>query len=614
MCGFLAIYNKDSLSENIEHIKPLLAHRGPDKQSEYRDLNKKVDLYFFRLSIIDLETGGQPIISKNQEVVAVFNGEIYNYLELREELMADGYEFITQGDAEVITPLYEKYGDKFVSKLEGMFTISLWDSEKEELHIYRDRFGIKQLYYTETENKLYFSSEVKPLLALPGVSRSVSEQGVFEYLSFGYTLGEISFFKDIKKVPQATHLIVKNGKIVKEERYWDFSQELKLSSKDELLNSLDESIKLHLRSDVKVGAFLSGGLDSGMLVARASKQYSGLSTYTLKFSEAVVDESVVAEEIAKKYKTKHKTFTAKYDDLLAELPKAVWACDEPLADSGILANFLISSLAAKDNCKVVISGAGGDELFGGYSYHVRSEFEKKFKGFEWACRLMGNLLPGSMGRKWYRTGSYDSDPGSHYLLHTKVFHEPEKLSTNFDQFSDSNKSKWLKKFRGEHQTARLYADLHTYIPDNLMVHFDRATMTRSIEGRVPFLHHPLVERALNVPSAQRNPNGSRKQLLKDIARDHLPESVFNLPKIGFNSPVSAWMNGPVGQDMLRVIRSDSFINRDFWKGGEIKKIVHSNLPFHQVWSLFQLEMFCRVHIDNESNVSQSNLSYEEFVR
>lgn len=598
MCGYLAVLNKDLKKNSLDSLKYPMTHRGPDHIGHYSDSKNRLDIIFYRLSIIDLNGSNQPVYNQDRSVVVVFNGEIYNYKELQKYIINNEINLKSDGDAEVIAHLYDLIGPDFVDKIQGMFSIFIWDENKGVAFVYRDRFGIKPLYYAETKDKIIFCSEIKPILCFPNIGREISSVGLSQYLSYGYTLSPNTIFKEIKKLPSASYLTIANGKF-HEKSYFDIQPtDTEDLSEELILSLLDDSIKLHLQADVKLGIFLSGGLDSGVLAARASTFTPHLSSYTVRFKESAIDESWIAEDIAKKYHIQHKTLDASFNDLLRPLPHILWHCDEPLADSGILPNYLVSKFAKQDGCKVVLCGTGGDEIFAGYNYYLRSPLEKKVKNVELLMRVLGKVIGGNTGMKLARSGSFESHPSFHYLGHTKIFHDFKKLSGKL--VPCHKKGDWIKNFKGDNQTARLYADLNTYIPENLMFLLDRMTMAWSLEGRVPYLHHPLVERLLKIPADKRTPIGVRKGLLRSIAKNLLPESAFTLPKIGFNSPVSEWMKGDTGVKINKVLGSSSFIKRPYWDKSKVKNILKGSLNFHQKWTLFQLEMFYRVHVDNMS--------------
>lgn len=600
MCGFIGIVRKNSsaLRRADDSFRGLLNKRGPDDFKIFHSPCGRVDFYFYRLSIIDLEMSSQPVSSATGKTTAVFNGEIYNYLELRQHLESKGVKFKSTGDSEVIPNLYELYGENFVQKLRGMFTIMLYDGDK--VVIYRDRLGIKPLYYHETESEIIFASEVKPLLKLMNdKKKEISKESLEDYLNYGYVLSPHNIFKNIKTVAPAEKLAIKNGKI-HTEQYWKISNIRPNFLKQEdaikiVEQKIDEVVKLHLQADVPVGIFLSGGFDSGIIAARASTMTSSLKAYTLRFVDKKIDESKIAADIAKKYHLTHEIYDVTSDDLLNELAASIWQSEAPLADSGMMANLFISRKVRAEGIKVALCGAGGDEIFAGYTYHVRDTLEKKITRLRRLVHAGSSLFPGELSGKLKRAASFDLDPVFHYIGKTRVFN-------NFDRYKwdEDLKVKYFKEFQHDPSTARLTADLQSYVPDNLMLLIDRATMAYSVEGRVPFLDHEIVELMISLPSEVRTLNGDRKGMLKEIGKKILPSSMYSLPKMGFNSPVNEWMNGKLGELVSFALSPQRIKNREYFEILEERKINLAALNFHQKWTLLQLELFYRMFLDKNS--------------
>jgi len=595
----------------MEALLELIRHRGPDDTGHYSDASGRVHLGFVRLAIIDLQAGNQPVCNEDGDVVGILNGEIYNYLELRQSLIERGHRLRSQGDAETIVHLYEEYGTDFLSHLEGMFSLALWDNRRRQLILARDHFGIKPLYYTAGSAPFAFATELKPLLRMKGVGKEVDHAALVQYLSYGYVLNPATIFTDIRKVrPGNFLLLTEDG--VSEHCYWDVSAPRQVAEEGAeleaaLLERIDRSVRLHLRSDVPVGAFLSGGIDSGLLVARAAAHHPKLKTYTLSFEGNSFDEAPLAALVAQRYDTDHTTFTVSPDTLLDHLADMVWSCDEPLADSGLLPNFLINKLAAAQGVKVVLNGAGGDELFGGYSYYFPTPLERRLLAFPRSLALAAgaaSLFHREAGRKLQRCSSYPQDPFSHYLGHVTVWtHHDVSQLLNRPLPSDSARRHWCERFSGDSLNARLYSDIKTYLTDDLMLLLDRTTMAHSIEGRVPFLNHPLAEFAMGIAAGQKAPGDVRKHLLKETARPFLPAQLFDQPKMGFCSPIAKWMSGPLGELAEKMLKSDRCTRRPFWNREGMLKFAsdpRARLRFsHRYYTLFMLEVFFRVHCDNE---------------
>lgn len=587
MCGYIAICGDDVSNVILEKYDSTLIHRGPDDQRGYISQSRRCAMRFFRLSIIDLETGAQPVTNLDGSIVSMFNGEIYNYMELRQELIQDGIEFKSKGDSEVIPFLFEKYGKNFVSKLRGMFSIVLWDERDESLWVFRDRFGIKPLYWSRHNGNYIFSSEAKPILKMRA-NRELSPDAVIDFLSFGYVIGEKTIFEGVFKLPPAHLACIKKSEI-SIERYWKIntSENIK-TSKEQVLKEFDETIALHLRSDVKCGAFLSGGYDSGLIVARASTQLKRLGTYTLDFCESNHREAHLAEMVAKKYDTDHHTYKVSHNELLGILPEVFWFSDEPIADSGILSSYYVTKMAKNDGCKVVLAGVGGDELFAGYEYHVPTKREIKSRLLHPIIRFIGKFCKGEFGVKLFREAAYFTHPERHLTYKTAIFPNLQRVSCSKKVMFNGLDCGPIKK--------RLCVDLNTYVPDNLMVLLDRSTMALSVEGRVPFLDHVFAEKVLSVPEDILVPNLERKGFMKSMLQGILPSEAFSMPKKGFNSPVKSWMSGPVGDDIMTVMRSSRFKQRSIYQP-LFEKYKVEDMNYHQLWTLFSFEVFCRIHVD-----------------
>jgi asparagine synthase (glutamine-hydrolysing) len=617
MCGFVGIYDRGTAPDR--HLGPLidlLRHRGPDDEGFYRSPDGRVHLAFRRLAIIDLETGEQPVRNEDGSVVLILNGEIYNYVELTAELRAKGHRFRSHGDAEVIVHLYEEHGDDLLKHLEGMFAFILWDERRQRMLIGRDHAGIKPVYYAVTSEEIAFASEIKPLLRLKSVSRDIDPAALSQYLSFGFALAPQTIFRDIKKLPAGHKLVIESG-ATSESEFWDIREPRPVGGSFDdvrqlVLAGLDDAVRLHLRSDVSVGAFLSGGIDSGLIVSRAAHLHPRLKTYTLRFEGGEQDESALAASVAERYATDHTTFTVQRDSMQDLIPRIVWACDEPLGDSGLLPNYVISELARRDGVKVVLNGAGGDELFAGYTYFFRSAVEQRLSRLHISPRLMANLtgfFDRDVSRKFDRAADYRDDPAAHYTGHVTVWPDDALRSLMNPEWyradAASVRGKAVSRFQGDLLNAKMYAEVKTYLADDLMLLLDRMTMIHSLEGRVPFLHRPLMELAMGIPGSLKAPGGQRKGLLRSLAADLLPAPLLDQPKRGFNSPVSQWIRGSFGEQVVGLLTEGRSLARPWWNRRALEAFVRSRAARgaqqHRLFLLFVLEVFCRVHLDGAWN-------------
>lgn len=627
MCGFVGIYDRrEGRERDLRPLIDLLRHRGPDDEGFFQSANGRAHLAFRRLAIIDLETGEQPVRNEDGSVVVILNGEIYNYVELTAELKGKGHTFRSHGDAEVITHLYEEHGDQLVDHLQGMFAFILWDDRRQRMVVGRDHAGIKPVYYAVTPDEIAFASEIKPLLRLPSVSRELNPDALSQYLSFGFSMAPQTIFRDIRKLPAGHLLVIENGEVIESE-FWDLRQPQAVAGSFEevgqlVLAGLDDAVRLHLRSDVSVGAFLSGGIDSGLIVARAAHLHPRLKTYTLRFEGGLDDESALAASVAERYGTDHTTFTVASDSMQSLLPRIAWACDEPLGDSGVLPNYVISELARNDGVKVVLNGAGGDELFAGYTYFFRSAVEQRLSRMPVPLRLMATLAGAfnrEASRKLRRAADYQDDPARHYTGHVTVWPDEDLRSLLNPEWYRADavalRENAVSRFQGDSLNARMYAEIKTYLVDDLMLLLDRMTMIHSLEGRVPFLHRPLMELAMGIPGSLKAPGGLRKGLLRSLAADLLPAALLDQPKRGFNSPVSQWIRGSFGDQVVSLLTEERSLSRPWWKRRTLESFVRSRpargAHQHRLFLLFVLEIFCRVHLDGEWNEPSSVPSLQQ---
>ncbi len=623
MCGFVGLYDKElKYNFDIEKTLKKIYHRGPDSQNIIM-LEKGISLGFSRLAIIDLtETGAQPMSNDSGDVIVVFNGEIFNYKELKEILLEKGYSFHSQSDTEVLLYMYEEYGIDMLEQLEGMYAIALVDQKKEELYLIRDRMGIKPLYYSNREDTIGFASEMKAMFDIPNVSKNISYQSVAEFLQYEYIHAPNTLFTDIKKVLPGHYIKIHNSEI-EDVEYWDCRDLLSISmtveeAKKEVIKKLKKSLELHLRSDVPIGLFLSGGIDSGILVALASEQIPEVNTYTLKFDKNDFDETYLAELVASKYNTKHHCYTVSAQDMKELLPEMIWYCDEPLGDSGILPNYIINRFVSKDGIKVVLSGAGGDELFAGYNYYFGNKKEWIVSKFPIVSKIAAKLVKGinpNISRKIETALLLKKHPEKHMIVSEQVF-DNDTLIRLIGKQCDLREPKgvYYTKFNQEGINRLLYTDIKTYLTDDLMLLADRTTMAHSIEGRIPFLYRPLVELAMRIPENIKAPRRQRKWLLKDIAKDYLPQEVIDAPKMGFCSPVISWGSGDFGKYAFQILNSQRSLNRAYWDKEEYKAFVSNRNQytnnFAQIYLLLILELYMRIHVDNEF-ISKQDIDMEK---
>jgi asparagine synthase (glutamine-hydrolysing) len=545
-----------------------IAHRGPDAEGFWTESG--LGLVHRRLSIIDLAGGDQPLGNEDGSVQVVFNGEIYNFQELRAGLEARGHRFRTRSDTEVLVHLYEEEGERLVERLRGMFAFALWDRTKRRLLLARDRLGIKPLYYYRDGEKLIFGSEIKAILAHPGVGRTLDVGALESYLAFGMVPGERSIFQNIRKLPPAHVLTVQAGSLdALPRRYWQLRLEPDHHTSAEewheaVRAKVDEAVRSHLIADVPLGAFLSGGLDSSAVVACGVGASAGpLQTFSIGFTEEAFSELPYAREVAGRFGTRH-TEEVVTPDAVSLLDDLTYYYDEPFADSSAIPTFLVSKLASR-RVKVALSGDGGDEAFGGYSRYAHDLKEAALRRRlpAWFRRL----ALGPLGRLWPKADwlprplraktlltNLSLDGGSAYANTLAVCRPPLRrrllardlaASLNGHQPEEVIRAGYAVAPLEDPLGGMIAADVAIVLPDDFLVKVDRASMAHGLEVRPPLLDHELLELAARVPSRWKVNNGQTKWVFKQAFRHRLPGVAVDRPKHGFEMPVDAWLRGPL---------------------------------------------------------------------
>ena len=571
MCGICGLVSLDGATAPdpaaLAAMNETLVHRGPDSDGSVID--GPCGLAMRRLSIIDLAGGDQPIANEDGRIQVIQNGEIYNYRHLRGELEGRGHTFSTHSDTEVLVHLYEERGPAFVEALRGMFAIAIWDSRENRLLLARDRFGIKPLYYRVADGMVSFASELKALLRQPGFSREIDPQALESFLSFNTIPSPLTIFKEGRKLPAGHILVAERGEVTISR----FARpapapagEVRREGDDalaaELRDRLRDSVRAHLVSDVPVGVLLSGGIDSAALTAMAAGE-SGyrVSTFSIGFEESSFDELDNARLVAKRYGTDHHELVLR-PDAVDLLPRLVETFDEPFGDSSALPTYLVSQLAA-DTVKVVLSGEGGDELFGGYYTYVADRLAPRVGRAAPFLRPLVELLPSSSEKVSFDYKAKRFVRGAH-LPPVERHHAWKEIFSPEDQeelLTEPRVSDPLDVYRaryaeteGAPALARLQdLDLGIYLVDDLLVKTDRASMAHSLEARVPFLDTQVAELALALDTRQKVRGFSKKRLLRRAVEPLLPREVVRGRKQGFSIPVAAWLRGdlePFARDVL----------------------------------------------------------------
>jgi asparagine synthase (glutamine-hydrolysing) len=622
-----------------------LAHRGPDEDGVFLDRIEEgvgVALGHRRLSIIGVQTGRQPIANEDRTIWVVFNGEIYNYRELRDELEQKGHRFRTQADTEVLVHLYEELGPAMLGRLDGMFALAIWDArptdrtpEGPRLFLARDRLGQKPLYYRhEPDRRLIFGSELKAILTVPGIPREVDPIALDEYLTYQYVPHPRTIYRGVAKLAPGEYAIFADGRLTCE-RYWqpDFNREENRSESDvidELRERLTRSVEARLQSEVPLGAFLSGGIDSTIIVGLMQKlSKEPVRTFSIGFPVAEYDESHYAEQVAEFFGTRHETFRVE-PDAVGIVDQLIWHYDEPFADSSAIPTWYVSQRTRR-HVTVALTGDGGDELFAGYprykAVHLAGRFDRLpgplravLASRLWQC-IPSSPRQKSKVRQFKRfTEALAKDPMARYLDWISIFNDARRESLYSDTFRQTlatcqeaeGRSRPIdflttaaaRADRRDPVSRICITDLVTYLPCDLMTKVDIASMAHGLECRQPFLDHHFVEAALAIPAKQKYHAGRGKQILIRAFRDLLPESVVRRPKMGFGVPLDNWFRGPLAPLARDVLLDPRTIDRGYFRRETVQDLVDSHQAgrfdhSYRLWSLLIFELWARRWVDGE---------------
>lgn len=547
MCGICGIYifkDKKPQRESLIKMCRCLEHRGPDDEGVYID--SKVGLASRRLSIIDLKTGRQPIRNEDKSLWVVLNGEIYNFPQLREELQRKGHRFYTKSDTECIAHLYEERGSNCFKDLDGMFAIALWDSQKKKVILARDPMGQKPLYWTIFENKLLFASEIKSILAFPGFEKKPNLQAISNYFFYSFIPSPSTAFKGIQKLRPGFFLEVDAKGRAREEKYWDIDYSKKLTDiseeeiKQKIIHLLKNSIQKRLMSDVPLGVFLSGGIDSGLIAAlmREFIPASQIDAFTIGFSDDSFDESSLAKETASVLGVRHYLEVINPKDALEMIPDLIKTLDEPFGDPSVLPTLLLSKFA-QEKVKVALSGDGGDESFAGYP---------KYLAHQWLEGGFGRIIKKLPSMGTPRMKSFLKFANQPLYLRNQLWISSfalEEIKNITGCEADLNDlTSYHQEFCGQEPLDEaFYLDQKLTLADLYLTKVDRASMAVSLEVRCPFLDRNLVEFAAQIPVFRKMKNFRTKYLLKEIAKGYLPKEAIGQTKKGFGIPLEAWLSG-----------------------------------------------------------------------
>ncbi|HEX4923003.1 MAG TPA: asparagine synthase (glutamine-hydrolyzing) [Bdellovibrionales bacterium] len=592
MCG-IAGFVESSQSNRSESViagmLKSLEHRGPDGEGVWRSKPSKwtATLGHRRLSIIDLERGRQPLGNEDDKVQVTFNGEIFNFQELIPGLIDRAHKFKTRSDTEVIVHNYEEHGIEGLRALNGMFAFAIWDDEEQSLLLARDRAGIKPLYYSELpDGGVAFASELTALLKHPKVPRGYNQYAIRNYFFADYIRPPTTAIEGVLKLPPGHFVIWKDGKLSQPEAFWKIEDVGRLpelfATENEAVQALTELLETATRrqliADVPVGIFLSGGIDSSLVTAFASKQKRGLQTFSVTFEDPEYDEGPAAKAIADKFKTVHRTRTLNEKILLESIDRALTALDEPMADPSIVPTYLLSELAAK-HVKVVLGGDGGDELWAGYPTY-RAHKVSAIYGImpalmrDQVIKPLVSMLPTQPSRQSFEwklkrfTGRWDKNPNVRHLRWMSNTDLPELQAAFTHELDGSPVGADLANFDfGRDDLNRYLAlDFITYMSGSVLTKVDRASMAHGLEVRPPLLDNELIEFAYRVPFSMKLKGGVSKYLIKKLARELLPPEILKLPKRGFGIPVNKWVRGPLKTRVESILGGDSPV----WTGAGLK--------------------------------------------
>lgn len=632
MCGIFGCVSLQKAGIDYKKFTNTLFHRGPDDSGFYTD--DYIDMGHRRLSIIDVEGGHQPILNQNNDMAIIFNGEIYNYQELRRELQEKGYVFTTHGDTETILHAYAEWGENCVLRLNGMFSFAIWNKTSKKLFLARDRLGIKPLFYCYHNDSLYFSSEIKAITADTTIRLQINDTALAGFFTLSYIPAPYTIYKNIHKLLPGHTLTWSDGRY-SIKKYWDIHfipdrSKTEMYYMDGILEHFRKSVKSHMISDVPIGAFLSGGVDSSAVVAFMSKSAtSPVNTFCIGFGGTkggYLDERVYAEMVAKKFSTRHKQLEVT-PSLYGILDKIINAFDEPFADDSSIPSYFVSKIA-QENVKVVLSGLGGDELFAGYERYLGFRLQSIYNNVPYFIRkniiskLVDRLPERSDGhytinhmKRFARGGLLE--PDKCYLSYISILSDDirSRLFADRARFNDNYNTcaeLMMGYFNSDNVHGRkdsldraLYCDIKTYLPDDILALSDRVSMQHSLEVRIPFIDHEFMEFCATIPPEIRLKGFKKKYLLKKALSEILPKEVINHRKQGFVGPTASWMKSDLKQVIIDSLSRKELDKHGYIKYDTVSRILDEHFSGKQlhdklIWSLL---IYQKWFAHNESRLS-----------
>lgn len=623
ICGVVGVSDK----ELIKRMTDVVSHRGPDDEGYF--LDDDVSLGHRRLSIIDLKGGHQPMHNEDESIWIVFNGEIYNYLDLRGYLEKKGHRFYTSSDTEVIIHAYEEFGDECVKKLRGMFAFAIWDMEQKKLFAARDRVGIKPFYYTTQNKKFFFGSEIKSILQDDEIKREVDLESLNEYITFGYVPGPKTILKHIYKLLPG-HTLTFSDNEVKIKKYWTlrFSHDKNKDEKyyaEKIYNILDECVKSWSMSDVPIGALLSGGIDSSAIVGLMSKNSEQeIKTFSVGFLEGEkFNELQHARIVSDFFGTDHHEIIVDFDKYIKFLPKSIWHMDEPMFEQATIPLYYVSELARKQ-VKVVLTGEGADELFAGYERYFGDYIATRYQKIPAIIRKVGDkvilkttnhLYLSGLVKKGFEAMVIEDEFDRCMRWHT-VFTKEDKEELYSKRYAHDIKNpdspfQTIQKYHNDKAAENvlekiLYVDMKVWLPDDLLIKKDKMGMATSIEARVPFLDHNLIEFAATIPPNLKCKGLKTKYILKKAVSDLLPKVIIKKKKMGFPVPIEPWLRGELGDMAQDILLGPEARKRGYFEQEFVQKLLKSHQTGKKdmsklIWPLIVFELWHRIYIDNMKN-------------
>ncbi|MFC0233388.1 asparagine synthase (glutamine-hydrolyzing) [Vagococcus entomophilus] len=617
MCGFVGCIHQNSHSIDIEEQKrkmkemnAIIVHRGPDSEGYYHDSD--VSFGFRRLSVIDIEKGAQPLSYDEERYWIIFNGEVYNYIELREELKAEGYTFKTDSDTEVILAVYKKYGEKTASLLRGMFAFVIWDKFEKKAYAARDHFGIKPFHFAEEDGNIYVASEEKSIRKILK-EKKLNEKALQDYMTFQYVPEPQTMTVGINRLQPGHYFVKEQGKEMRFVKYWEPSfapvdYEEKALAK-QLKDVLFDSVEKHMRSDVTVGSFLSGGVDSSIIVSIAKEFNPDIKTVSVGFEREGYSEIDVAKETAAKLNVENISKVITPEEFVREFPRFVWHMDDPLADPAAVPQFFLAHETRK-HCTVALSGEGADEMFGGYTIYNEPNSLKMFNkipnGLNKALNGLARILPeGMKGKSFLLRGTTPME--QRYVGNAFIFNEKEKreLLKNYDAKTPFTQitEKFYQESKNYDPIDRMqFIDIHTWLVGDLLLNADRTTMSAALELRTPFVDKEVFALARTIPSHMRIANGTTKYILRKAAEDFVPEHVLYRKKLGFPVPIRFWLKDELydwAATTIRESQTDDYLNKEY-----VLKLLEDHKQGKQdysrkIWAVLTFMTWHKVYVEED---------------